>query len=735
MVFNLLCILSLVFFNEHASGNSAAAARGNQIDPDFHQELKRVCKTEECISTWSENYTKCPNKKCQSSILLTVRSFSSSKRNKKETVQVQLSQPFKGQEVKVNQTTSEISVPKIEMPKSSARKTESITLAPSTDEPVVDTQRSTMNQARTHYLENCKTLDCAKTVEKRFDQLTEGNNPQELTKEDQNKISEEVNKLTTADGKNSAIPEEVKNIFLNQGPFSDEMISYFKSHPEIIYKKESLNLSKNNKKYQESLNCDQALIKEECEKYLSQADIIHHISNYFGYSMVNGPNSSKVKIPGPGYELTSLVASYSNGHAPHSIYCKFNPERLPYFNQEDKKSLFNSPEGGVSGRNLKDCDEKLKPFKEKFLQKIESIGNPPTGYTISVNNPAGIMGPYITKLKGDCYGFIFMPPKDEIGREIKWFSNTQNERVIKKFELKNVTNTQCDYEKNKLISKLDPSQYHDMSYFLGKTMSLRMTSKLKYSDRLRTSRPVCQFSYRTGGALRRLQTNQSDLTLDGTCTNFCQSREKSLLESQKTFASQDPSQPFYTEFKCELIPNIFEMISTARTQDVYKFAGEDNKKVCEHFNYELSQNPILKFFASDEEDCLKPKNQDKSYIAGSTGLEAFYNVEVRFDGKNIFNTKKEVSCTASYGGATNGYVPSSSKTVRSKDECYSMCKEYHQQITPLARDSASWVECSANNHIINFDYFDQIDPLIVITPNSSKPRSPEEVMSEYFENH
>ena len=438
-------------------------------------------------------------------------------------------------------------------------------------------------------------LDCVKTIENNFEEINKDLSDTIL----KNIQSENNSKTDISTNKHlDNIPEEVINIYKKEGPYSEEMINYFRSNPEIIYKKEELNLAKKNKAFQESLNCTNALIKDICEKYLSQIDTINYITNYFSYTVVNGPNGTKNIVPGPGYELTKSIPS---GNAPHSLYCKFIPYRLPNFEQDSKNSLFISPEGGVTGRNLSDCEHKMKPLIDKFNEKLVSLGNPPSGYTVSVSDPKKeYLGPYRKSIRGNCYGYIFMPTKDELDKDINWYANKSNERIIDLFDFRNISQKKCEYERMKLKSTLDPSRYHNMSYFLGSVLVERISSKVKYRNP-RQSRPVCKISYRDESTTsRRIQTRESNLSLGGNCNDFCEGHKNSLKDKK------------YTELKCELVPNIHEMVVSSRTQNFYKFSGEENKKLCEHYNYETSLNPILKFYATSEDDCIKPEFQEKS---------------------------------------------------------------------------------------------------------------------------
>ena len=589
--------------------------------------------------------------------------------------------------------------------------------------PKDNSQTELVKDAKSNVLSTCVTIDCLKKVETTYNQVLKSD-----TLQDSNGT------ISGGDSKDAQFIK-IREIYLKHGLFSNEMMTYFESQPELLKKFEST------KKHFESKSCDKVMLKEECEQAKSKGLVVGAITDYFR----NRPDD---KNGNPAYNLAR--ENYSG--APHSVSCTLSYGRIPDKVAEYRYSRpnFSKEMRHVlrSGSSISDCENNLKSAVEELRGFSKAAGNHPIrldyGFIIPGSEPETFGVP--DSIKGDCHAFFYIPTYGKTIPDLKWLQ-TASDRVFNKVSFKEVTEERCQYEARRLVFNLNPTRFEEFAFFFGNKIDQIVPSKIMAEDwNLNTSFrgyglnrddnhvPQCVLKYHAfDDAPDKWNYIKENLSKDGGCESFCEQRIGAMKKSNERPDAM--SKPNYRDFSCYM-ENYKTSMHLYMKYQMNSFKEEnDNRKSCEHYNYRFGNTPITKFYALDEDECLygHVSNKDSSPYSWLNKGQYISDLEVKFDGKSVFRHKSGGTCKMYYSDSTptNFKEDAETKKVSTLKECHDVCLEFSKKVIPMSSLSNNEIDCQVHydhstHNKINLMFTDAIDPLVIVSPKD--PKGIEEVL-------
>ena len=581
----------------------------------------------------------------------------------------------------------------------------------------VSVQKKMMNLSQKANEDKCRTIECLEKMESVYSKLSENDKPNVDYYQKSSKYEH--------------IPRDVIQIYINEGPWSPEMISYFKKNQS------ALGVSSIKYTMPECSNYRE----EDCSILETKGEWIHKIRNYFGKNK-------------PGWEFAKEMFKLKN-NAKHQVLCSLRYNTLPkgkYPFREAVKSThhksfyFDSYNPYPFSASTKlDCLKKFKVYESEYRKRLVELGNYPSRSSYSfteLGKEGQIPPPILNYMRGDCHSFIYIPTSREENPSLEWFTNSKNKRVLTKRSYEGLTRNECRFMANQDLYGLNAEKWEEYLFFIGNVPFARFSSKSvpqyfgigrfqKFPNPSHVSYPTCKITFKnkSGYTIKR-EHDMNDSQRD--CLSVCHSVRSSLKGK-------------ITDFRCTVSPGMRSNPMYGFDADIYSEEKGVDLKICEYFNYHWSKKPLRKFLASSSEDCLsrstwQPIKTAEEYL-GYYRLKgnSFYDLEVKFDGKRILDFYTKADCTmgnlSRMGGRVSKYIRSKKVNVRTEEQCYKACLDYKAEIEDSIKVSPVFVSCELGRAaysrlVLNFKKAKGFDPFIVKTKDDS--RSIEEYFNDSF---
>ncbi|WP_372655299.1 hypothetical protein [Halobacteriovorax sp.] len=585
-------------------------------------------------------------------------------------------------------------------------------------EPTISVQKKMMNLSQKANEDRCRTIECLEKVELAYSKLSTKDKPKE---EDYSSNSNYAH-----------IPAKLIQIYINEGPWSPEMISYFKANEKI--------LGVENHKFLKP-NCT-IFRKEDCSKVESQSEWISKITAYFRDDKLGG---------GFAKEMFKL-----NHRSKHQILCNVRYRELPKGKNPFKEQITSYTDESLYFESLNpfsfsassklECLEKFKEYEKSYSSRLQELGNYPSKSSYSfveLGKSGQIPAPILNLMRGDCHSFTYVPNGEDSNPRLSWFQKASNKRIINKNTYEDLTRDECRFMANKDLYKLDSSRWEEYIFFMGNVPFARFSSKAlpqylsidsfqKFPTYRHISAPKCRVTYRKSGNVlikREYELNEEVRS----CRSLC-------LSKKKTISSK------YSDYTCSVVPGMNSNPMYGFEAEIYVEDSSVELKSCEYYNYHWSQEPIRKFLVENKEECLSKsirspissKQQYLDYYRFKNN--GFYDLEIKFNNSSILKYVTNADCTirniSRIGGRTSKYIRSKKINVKTEEQCYKACLDYKAEVENALTKSPVFVSCEIGRSaykplILNFKKANSYDPFIAIKKSDSK--SIETYFKESFE--